>query len=198
VSDSDQPSATGKTRAEWRRNLEAAIGEDPARYLDRSLASGNGRELAFARIPGIDRLEVVNAWRAAERRLATRDDREPRGKLLDLLDEREAYLQEHGERPLDLRAALEDDTESVPDRYRPSRGTFDEQDTDDETPDYPGIRERFRELVAYRGIDANLGRGDVLQDARTTETTEQAGLQAYATDRGQPDQRADGTQEGDA
>lgn len=182
--DSGQPAATGKTVPKWRRNLQAAIGEDPARYLDKDLVSGEGRELALARIRGIARIEVVRAWRAAERRLAARDDREPRGKILELLEERETYLQEHGERPRDLRTALEDDPEDVPDRYWPSRGAFD-QDSETEPIEYPPIRERFRELVSNRALDVDLGSGDALQRARSTETTEQSGLQGFATDGGQ-------------
>lgn len=195
MADSSQPPTTGEATPDWRRALKQELGEDPARYLDHDLANGDGRELALARIRGLARIEVVNAWRAVERRLAHQDDREPRGKILELLDEREADLQEHGERPRDIRRALADDPENVPDRYWPARGNFDQNpDDEDEAAEYPALRERFRELVATANPDADLGRGDALQQARTSEATEQAGLQGYATDGGQSD---DGDEGGD-
>jgi hypothetical protein len=72
--------------------LVDAIGEDPARYLyDRD------RWVSLARIRGIHRFEVIEAWRAVERNLASHQGRDPRGWVMSALDEREAYLQEHGE-----------------------------------------------------------------------------------------------------
>jgi len=81
--------------------IEEHIGENPARFLDRPLFGG-GKDvsspflIAKARIDGIDRLEVVNAWIAVERNPKTRG---PRDKVLSLLEDRKRFLKEHGERP---------------------------------------------------------------------------------------------------
>lgn len=188
-----QPAAhSHDDRSDWRRRLQDKIGEDPARYLDADLLmNSDRRELARARIRGIDRIEVVGAWKAAERKLADRDDRDPRSKVLEWLDERKAHLQEHGERPRDLRAALADDHTDVPNHYWPSRGaaqldTTDDADEDASSQDYPSIRERFDTLVDETALDTTVGDGSSLSDARTTETTEQSGLSGFATDGGQP------------
>ncbi|MFC4550076.1 MULTISPECIES: hypothetical protein [Halorussus] len=92
----------GETPA-WQRRLKRKLGENPARFLDHDLVEhGSGhtdhtlQRLVFARIRGIDRLEVVNAWIAVERKL----DRGPRSRVIDLLEERRAYLEEYGERDL--------------------------------------------------------------------------------------------------
>lgn len=78
-------------------SLRDQIGEDPARYLDR-----DDLYIAKIRIRGIDFIEVVRAWKAVERRI----DRGPREEVMQLLEERESFLQEHGER--DERAAPAD------------------------------------------------------------------------------------------
>ena len=73
-------------------DLRESIGEDPARYL-------HGREewVARARIRGIRLRSTIRAWEAVERRLASREAREPRQWVLDALADREAFLEEHGE-----------------------------------------------------------------------------------------------------
>ncbi len=81
-------------------NVEKHIGEDPARFLDRPLISPSGIGgspflITKARIDGIDRLPVINAWIAVEKNLS----RGPRDKVLSLLEDRKHYLEEHGERP---------------------------------------------------------------------------------------------------
>jgi len=92
--------------------LREDLGEDPARYLDVPMFIDGNREpplfTAFARIRGIDRLEVANAWLAVERRL----DRGPRDPVVEALEERIAYLEEAGERPGTV------PTEEGPERYR--------------------------------------------------------------------------------
>jgi len=70
--------------------LVATIGEDPGRYLDGPLDP-------LARIRGLNTVHEVNAWRAAERKLATHRNRSPRSAIMDALDEREVELEEHGE-----------------------------------------------------------------------------------------------------
>jgi len=89
-----------KTDREEFPKVQQHIGEDPARFLDRSLIApsdigGSPFLIAKARIDGIDRLSVVNAWIAVEKNL----DRGPRDKVLSLLEDRKRYLEEHGERP---------------------------------------------------------------------------------------------------
>jgi len=80
--------------------LVERIGEDPARWLDRSLFGGESDTSApgimiRARIRGIDDLGVLSAWKAVERRL----DRGPREKVMQMLEDREQELEEIGERP---------------------------------------------------------------------------------------------------
>jgi hypothetical protein len=79
------------------------IGENPARFLDRDLDEPNDettdythRRMVRDRIRGIDKLAVVNAWIAVERRL----DRGPRDHIIRLLETRKSHLQEYGERDL--------------------------------------------------------------------------------------------------
>ena len=88
---------------EWQRRLKAKLGENPARFLDHDLIERGNRHtdhtlqrLVRARIRGIDRLEVVNAWIAVERKL----DRGPRDRIINLLEQRKAFLEDHGERRL--------------------------------------------------------------------------------------------------
>jgi len=103
----------------WQRRLKDHIGENPARFLDHRLveygADHTDHTLARMvrdRIAGIDRIEVVRAWKAAERRL----DRGPRRPILKLLEEREAFLEDRGERPDNLRTEW---SHELPERYRP-------------------------------------------------------------------------------
>ena len=75
--------------------IQRDIGEDPARWLDREFQT----EALLSLIDGIDSLQRIRAWRAVERRLAARDDRDPRPKVIQRLDQREEWLKLHGERP---------------------------------------------------------------------------------------------------
>jgi hypothetical protein len=50
------------------------------------------------RVEGIDEVGVLNAWKRAEHELAARDGREPRGVVMDLLDDRLRTLVTDGER----------------------------------------------------------------------------------------------------
>jgi len=83
------------------------IGEDPARWLDRELITdADRREIVLTLIDSMDSIERVRAWRACELRLANpqEDDTprnpldEPRGRIMQRLDQREAWLELHGER----------------------------------------------------------------------------------------------------
>lgn len=103
------------TVAQMRRRIEARIHEDPFRYLERDLVDdSDAKQMVLGRIRGMDRLEVVHLWIAAERFLADRTNREPRQALLDRLESRLEFLQEHGERPDDLDQPDED----LPERFR--------------------------------------------------------------------------------
>ena len=92
----------GETPA-WQRRLKQKLGENPARFLDHDLIERGSshtdrtlQRLVCARIRGIDRLEVVNAWIAVERKI----DRGPRNRVIEVLEERKAYLEECGDREL--------------------------------------------------------------------------------------------------
>lgn len=93
---SDEQHRAADLAREQFPDLREDIGEDPARFLDHDLLDDVGmRDLALTRIESIDKLAVISAWRAVERRL----DRQTRQAILDALDEREADLEELGERP---------------------------------------------------------------------------------------------------
>lgn len=111
---------SGDSLPRWQQKLKEDIGENPARFLDHRLVERGEDHTDYTlarmvrdRITGIDRIEVVRAWKAVERRL----DRGPRDAVLQLLDQREQFLQEHGERPDDLRTEWPQD---LPDRYDPT------------------------------------------------------------------------------
>ncbi|SFS00219.1 hypothetical protein SAMN05216559_2328 [Halomicrobium zhouii] len=85
--------------------LREQLGEDPARWLDAEIlgigskhVDGRSR-MVRDRIESLDRIEVVRAWKAVERRLDRGDDGGPRSGIIEALDEREADLDEIGERP---------------------------------------------------------------------------------------------------
>ena len=103
------------------RKLKEELGENPARFLDRPLRSdGQLPAMIRDRIKGIDQLEILHAYRAVERKLRRgkdiqnlpdsvdpdeldfyEHDIEPgRRRVLDALDARQQYLEEHGERNL--------------------------------------------------------------------------------------------------
>jgi len=119
-------------------HVKEDIGEDPARWLDWDLIRHEDRrELLWSLIDAIDSIERVRACRAVERRLAAKDDREPRAKIIQRLDQREEWLELHGERPDRLQERTEsrdlppvettfpnrDDVQDASDRsiYQPER-----------------------------------------------------------------------------
>ena len=81
--------------------LSAEHGENPARFLQESLSAdhgdGSSGELMFARIRGIETIDLVRYWVAMERRLASIEGRDPRSKVLQALATRERHLEEQGE-----------------------------------------------------------------------------------------------------
>lgn len=81
-------------------DLKDDIGEDPARWLDWDLIRHEDRRnIALTLIDSIDTIERIRAWKAVERALAVEHDREPRSKIIQRLDQREEWLELHGERP---------------------------------------------------------------------------------------------------
>lgn len=102
-----------KSERERFPKLAEEIGEDPARFLDHDLVergssrtSSTGQDLLRARIRGIDEKKIARAWIAVERRL----DRGPRSTVLEWLEDRLAYLEDHGDREERL------DFDSIPPR----------------------------------------------------------------------------------
>jgi len=99
------PSAhTGGRDREQFPSLQEDIGEDPARWLDRELVGGSSRakdnkRFVAARVRGIDKLPVLRAWMAVERALGRGPNDGPREGLMRLLEQRENFLQQAGERP---------------------------------------------------------------------------------------------------
>jgi len=79
-------------------SLKADIGEDPARYLD--VERLEELKLARARIRGIYFIQVIRAWKAVECSLSERGtvSEHHRQTVMRWLDEREAELEEIGER----------------------------------------------------------------------------------------------------
>jgi hypothetical protein len=99
--------------------------EDPARYLD--VERVEDLKLARARIRGIDSFQELRAWRAVERSLS--DDghvsEHHRQQVMEWLDEREAEVEEIGER---------DDRVEPGSRTPSPAATFEWPDRDDEYP----------------------------------------------------------------
>ena len=89
-------------------NLVEDIGEDPARWLDWDLLADPERaEIVRTLIDGIDSMQRLRAWRGVEQKLANDDENgdarnpleEPRGPIMQRLDQREQWLELNGERP---------------------------------------------------------------------------------------------------
>jgi hypothetical protein len=148
--------------------LVESIGEDPARWLDADLLADDDRaSMVKTLIDGIDSLQRVRAWRAVERRLAARDDRDPRAPIMQRLDQREEWLKLHGER-----------VDRLP--YGP-RESCDCCDADGFVT-AAEIRERredewARRSDGYTVTGANTGEG--------SPETEATGLDVFATDGGE-------------
>lgn len=89
--------------------VEERIGEDPARFLDYPEDPDRLR-LAYARIRGIDRQEVIVEWLRVEREL----ERGPRETVIGWIQERNRELVERGDRDdhLEQRREIRDDVSS--------------------------------------------------------------------------------------
>jgi len=89
--------SASRTREEYPE-VAAAIGEDPARFLDYPIIAP-GEEgsspmlVAKARIRGIESLDVVDGWMEVETSL----DRGPRKKVVAMLNQRRAQLRDESD-----------------------------------------------------------------------------------------------------
>jgi hypothetical protein len=86
-----------RTREEYPK-VAAAIGEDPARFLDCPISAPDQERsspmlVAKARIRGIESLDVVDGWMEVETSL----DRGPRKKVIAMLNQRRAQLRDEGD-----------------------------------------------------------------------------------------------------
>jgi len=79
----------------------AEHGENPARFLVETISADNGDgttgELMLARIRGLETIALCRFWLGVERYLAAQEDREPRDRVVDALEEREETLRKRGE-----------------------------------------------------------------------------------------------------
>jgi hypothetical protein len=146
---------------EWRAQIREDVGEDPGRWLARDLLDDPGgdmdsREWLATRIDGIDRLDVLRAWLAVERRLANERGRAPREPVLELLEDREQELEREGDRWERL------DRDAIPDHEeRIERRTAE---------DYRRMREQAGVGVPTDGFE----RLEQLADAREQDASDQA------------------------
>jgi len=152
-------------------SLKDDIGEDPARWLDWDLLNHpDRRQVVRSLIKGIDQVKRVRAWQAVERRLADQDDREPRAKILQWLDQREEWLELHGERSDRLQER--DEPRDLP----PVETTYPDRDDVDEAAD----RATFSAEPAFGPLEE---RYPHLFD-EDDSTSESAETSAVATDGG--------------
>ncbi len=79
----------------------AEYSENPARFLVEEITVDNGDgttgELMLARIRGLETIALCRFWLGVERYLAAQEDREPRDRVVDALEDREETLRNRGE-----------------------------------------------------------------------------------------------------
>jgi len=151
-------------------SLRKQIGEDPARWLDRSIADRNGQAnrkgVLEGLIDGMDSLARIRAWKAVERRLGRGRDGGPRSWVIEQLDERETTLDRIGERP-----------DRLPHGPWPACDCCDGDGLT--AAEARGRREEERKR-RVSGYDA-----DGVDTSETTPATEASSLGQFATDGGQ-------------
>ncbi|WP_284007849.1 hypothetical protein [Haloarcula pelagica] len=154
------------------------IGEDPARWLDRELITdADRRRIVLTLIDGMDSIERVRAWKACERRLANpqADDNprnpleEPRAKIIHRLEQREAWLELHGERPERLPEGPRRPCDCCGADGGVSAADLRERDA--------GAAGRLAEGYSPDGVDVD----------ETSTQTEAATIGQFATDGGEPE-----------
>lgn len=76
-------------------------GENPGRFLieDLNVDAGDGTtgELILGRIRGLETIALCRFWLGIERYLADQEDRDPRDRVVDALNDREETLRKRGE-----------------------------------------------------------------------------------------------------
>ena len=133
-----------------RRRFDDDLADEAARWLDWDLLNHKRRrQVVRSIIKGIDRLERVRAWKAAEKIIASEHDREPRAKILQWLDQREDWLEMYGDR--DDRLDEREDPRDLP----PVETTYPDREDVDEPEDratfqsdraFGSLRERYHHL----------------------------------------------------
>jgi len=153
-------------------SLRADIGEDPARWLDREIASrtdqANRKGVVDGLISGMDSLARVRAWKAVERALGRGRDGGPRSWVIERLDEREATLERIGERP-----------DRLPHGPWPACDCCDGGGLTAADARARRAEERERRVSGYEA--------DGVDTSETSRATEASSLGQFATDGGQDD-----------
>ena len=169
----NQPADTSERMHCYQEN----IAEDPARWLDWDmLADSSRKDLVFSVIDGIDSYERLEAWRAVEKRLANDDYadqarnplEETRDAIMRRLDQREEWLDLHGER-----------SDRMPEDIDKSCDCCDA----DGFVTAADLRERREAEWARRSEGYS---PDGVDTTETSPKTEQGGLEAFA-DGGEPE-----------
>jgi len=100
----------------------------------------------LARIRGIVSTELVDYWIGVERWLAMQEDREPRDRVVDALEERKAELQEHGEGLAQTGMTTEERREAATERDSESVAVL----LDEDGEEIPWSRQRGATVEASR------------------------------------------------
>lgn len=153
--------------------LLADIGEDPARYLDHELVTGECRELAEARVSTIRDPGTLAAFRAVEQNLGRGAGGGPRSKVLEWLDDAVVdatlahyhaaahYLSRPYRDPLLARLALAREWRQ---RLAPVDDRLD--------ADHPSPRERLDDLMSGRATEPlgspKIDSGGITEDTPST------------------------------
>ncbi|WP_324662424.1 hypothetical protein [Haloarcula sediminis] len=156
-------------------SLVEDIGEDPARWLDWDLLADSARAaMVRTLIDGIDTIERLRAWRGVERKLANDDQNgdarnpleEPRGPIMQRLDQREEWLKLNGERPDRLPEEIDKSCDCCDVEGFLTAAELRERDAAD--------MRRRSEGYSPSGVDTS----------ETSPQTEEVGLGEFATDGG--------------
>lgn len=112
----------------FQRRIETAIGEDPGRFLIGQFGPIDVPPLVDRRIRGIDYIRTAVGWLWLETEYFDRQG------VIDRLDRRIDWLEEHGERP--DRIVGERDSDSIPEKDEPILRRYVDPD-DDEYEEIP-------------------------------------------------------------
>ena len=133
-----------------RRRFDDGLADAAARWLDWDLLNHpDRRQSVRSIIKGIDRLERVRAWKAAEKIIASERGRQPRVKIMQWLDQREEWLELHGDRPDRLQERDESRELAPVSVTYPDRDDVDEasdRSTFSAEPTFGALEERYPHL----------------------------------------------------